>query len=47
MKDFIIWIKENNFVRYKDDTWYIPGKYPNTKYYTEDQLIELYESIDI
>lgn len=44
MIDLLIWIKENNYVRYKDGTWYSPGKHPNTKYYTEEQLIELYEN---
>ncbi len=46
--DLLIWIKENNFVLYKDSKWYQPGKSLNKPviFYTNKELIELFESGD-
>lgn len=48
MKDFLLWLKVNKWHLYKDGTWfttnekdYMLGK--QRKYYTDDELIELYK----
>jgi hypothetical protein len=52
MKEFLIWLKENHFHLYKDGTWYSTNERPylngkNRKYYTDDELIKLYENKSI
>lgn len=52
MKELLIWLKQNHWCVYKDGTWYtilerdyIMGK--PRKYYTEEQVIALYEKSKI
>jgi len=47
MLQFLQWLKENKFHQYKDGNWYTTNERPyikgtQRKYYTDEQLIELY-----
>ena len=47
MKDFLVWLKENNFHLYKDGTWFTTSERPymldkQRKFYTDDELVALY-----
>jgi hypothetical protein len=47
MKELLIFIEINNFVRYKDGRYYKPGSYrpySPTKYYTIDELLDLFNN---
>lgn len=41
MKNLLEWIRENNYVRYKDGKWYKPSQFPSV-YLKVEELIALY-----
>lgn len=49
LTDFINWIKENKFCKYKDGTWYSLLEKPyidgsQRRYYKDEQLVELFKN---
>lgn len=44
VKDFLIWLKQNNYYQYKDGTWYTTNERPylydkQRQYYNDGQLL--------
>ena len=47
MAEFLKWLENNHWYRYKDGTWYTTNERPyingkQRKYYTNEQLIQIY-----
>jgi len=49
MTDFLQWLADNQWYKYKDGTWYTTNERPyihgkTRRYYTNEELIKLYDN---